>query len=218
VSLVSTVYQRFRLLIHEGSKFLVIGGVGFVVAIGGADILHFDVGLGKYTSITIATVAATVVTFLGNRHWTFRHREGKGASHESVMFFVLNGVGLLMQYACIGLIQDAMGLEGKFWFNFANLLGTAIGTVFRFWSYRRWVWHAQPSSSEATGMGTGAAGLLAGPAESRQPVLVPRDDNLAFRPAPGGQVQQNGYQAQPNGHRDQSDQGRPDGPRHARSR
>jgi len=214
VNLVSTVYQRFRLLIHEGSKFLVIGGIGFVVAIGGADILHFDVGLGKYTSVTVATIAATVVTFLGNRYWTFRHREGKGTAHESVMFFVLNGVGLLMQYACIGLVQDALGLQGKFWFNFANLLGTAIGTVFRFWSYRKWVWHAQPVSPEASGF-TGN-GLLSNGAGSLQPVLVPPD--RAFRPEPNGQPQQNGYQAQPNGHRDQSGPGRPDGPRHARSR
>jgi putative flippase GtrA len=214
VNLVSTVYQRFRLLIHEGGKFLVIGGVGFVVAIGGADILHFDVGLGKYTSVTIATIAATVVTFLGNRHWTFRHREGKGTAHESVVFFVLNGVGLLMQYACIGLVQDALGLQGKFWFNFANLAGTAIGTVFRFWSYRKWVWHAQPDSPEASSF-TGNGLLPDGPG-SPQPVLVPPD--RTFRPAANGQPQQNGYGAQPNGHRDQSGLGRPDGPRHARSR
>jgi putative flippase GtrA len=211
VNLVSTVYQRFRLLIHEGSKFLVIGGVGFVVAIGGADILHFDVGLEKYTSVTIATVVATVVTFLGNRHWTFKHREGKGTAHESVMFFVLNGVGLLMQYACIGLVQDALGLQGKFWFNFANLLGTAIGTVFRFWSYRKWVWHAQPDGPEAA-----SVGLLPGGPESREPALVPPDS--VFRPAPPAGGGQNGYQAQQNGRPGQPGPGRPDGPRHARSR
>jgi putative flippase GtrA len=215
VNLVNTVYRRFQLLIHEGAKFLVIGGIGFVVTIGGADILHFDVGLGKYTSITVATIIATVVTFIGNRYWTFRHREGKGTSHETVMFFVLNGVGLLIQYACIGLIQDVMGLQGKLWYTVANLIGTAIGTVFRFWSYRRWVWHAQPPSPEAAGVA--GSGFFPGGPESREPVLVPRDDQ-AFRPAPGGQGGPNGYQAQPNGPRDQSGQGRPDGPRHARSR
>jgi len=214
VNLVNTVYRRFQLLIHEGAKFLVIGGIGFVVTIGGADILHFDVGLGKYTSITVATIIATVVTFIGNRYWTFRHREGKGTSHETVMFFVLNGVGLLIQYACIGMIQDVMGLQGKLWYTVANLIGTAIGTLFRFWSYRKWVWHAQPASPEAAEIG---GGPLNGSPGARQPVLVPPDDR-SFRLAPGGPVQQNGYQAQPNGHRDQSGQGRPDGPRHARSR
>jgi putative flippase GtrA len=217
VNLVNTVYRRFQLLIHEGAKFLVIGGIGFVVTIGGADILNFDVGIGKYKAITVATIIATVVTFIGNRYWTFRHREGKGASHETVMFFVLNGIGLLIQYGCIWLIQDVMGLQGKLWYTAANLLGTAIGTVFRFWSYRRWVWHAQPASSEAAGLDAEPAALLNGSPGSRQPVLVPSDDR-AFRLAPGGPAGQNGYQAQPNGHQDQSGQGRPDGPRHARSR
>jgi putative flippase GtrA len=213
VNLVSTVYQRFRLLIHEGSKFLVIGGIGFVVTIGGADILHFDVGLGKYTSITVATIVATVVTFIGNRYWTFRHREGKGASHETVMFFVLNGVGLLIQYACIGLIQDVMGLQGKLWYTVANLIGTAIGTLFRFWSYRKWVWHAQPAGPEATEMGAAAGPMPAGP-ESREPALVPPD--RMFRPAPAAQ---NGHEARQNGRGvDQPGRGRPDGPRHARLR
>jgi putative flippase GtrA len=212
VNLVNTVYRRFQLLIHEGAKFIVIGGIGFVVTIGGADILHFDVGLGKYTSITVATVIATVVTFIGNRYWTFRHREGKGTSYETVMFFVLNGVGLLIQYACIGLIQDVMGLQGKLWYTVANLIGTAIGTVFRFWSYRKWVWHAQPDSPEAASIDGG--GALPGGPGSLQPVLVPNDP--AFRPAPGGPARQNGFDA-PNGRSDQSGQGRPDGPRHARS-
>jgi putative flippase GtrA len=214
VNLVSTAYQRFRLLIHEGSKFLVIGGIGFVVTIGGADILHFDVGLDKYTSITVATVVATVVTFIGNRYWTFAHREGKGASHETVMFFVLNGVGLLIQYACIGLIQDVMGLQGKLWYTVANLIGTAIGTVFRFWSYRRWVWHEQPPSE--IGMAADAAGLLDDDGhESREPALVPPDP-MFLRPAPAAQ---NGHDARQNGRGPEaSGRGRPDGPRHARLR
>ena len=212
VSSIGELYARFRLLIHEGAKFLVIGAIGAIITFGVANALH---PIGKYKAITIATVLATVVTYLGNRYWTFRHREGKGASHETVMFFVLNGVGLLIQYACIGAIQDVMGLQGKLWYTVANLIGTAIGTVFRFWSYRRWVWHAQPPSPEAAGVA--GSGFFPGGPESREPVLVPRDDQ-AFRPAPGGQGGPNGYQAQPNGPRDQSGQGRPDGPRHARSR
>jgi len=48
VSLVSTLYQRFRLLIHEGAKFLVIGGIGFIVTLGGADVLHLGLGPGAH--------------------------------------------------------------------------------------------------------------------------------------------------------------------------
>lgn len=208
MSLVSTLYQRFRLLIHEGAKFIVIGGIGFVVTIGGADLLHFDAGLGKYSAITVATIVATVVTFIGNRYWTFRHRAGKGTSHETVMFFALNVVGLLIQYACIGLVQDVAGLQGRLWYTVANLIGTVIGTLFRFWSYRKWVWHMQPAATAVPAREEAPSGGPSGGGyEGREPALVP--------PEPlNGQGGPNGNGAGP----DQAGVPRPDGPRHARSR
>jgi len=140
VSTISGLYQRFRHLIHEGFKFLVIGAVGTIVTFGVANALH---DIGKYKAITITTILATVVTFLGNRYWTFRHRQGAGTTRESILFFVLNAVGLLIYYACIGL-TDAAGLGGsKLWYNAALVVGTVLGTIFRFWSYRKWVWKAK---------------------------------------------------------------------------
>ena len=208
MSLVSTLYQRFRMLIHEGAKFLVVGGIGFIVTLGGADLLHLGLGVGKYTSITVATIVATAVTFIGNRHWTFRHREGAGTTRESVMFFVLNGVGLLIQYFFIWVIQDVLGHQGGLWYNVANLMGIVIGTLFRFWSYRKWVWHMLPPELEVP-----AAALPAEPSghmgrhEGRTPALVP--------PEPlGDHGGRNGNGAGPG----QNGQARPDGPRHARSR
>jgi putative flippase GtrA len=150
---VRMLYQRFRLLIHESFKFLVVGGIGMVLTIAAAVALH---GLGKYVAITIATIAATIFTFLGNRYWTFRHRQGEGATQESVTFFLLNGVGLLIYYGCIWVIQDLMRLESRFWYTVALIVGTGLGTLFRFWSYRRWVWkiqHNQRPAAEFPGYG-----------------------------------------------------------------
>jgi putative flippase GtrA len=147
VNFVTTVYKRFTQLIHEGAKFCVIGGIGAVVTLGGADILHNHLAVGKYTSITVATLAATIVTFVGNRYWTFRHRSGKGTTHESVMFFTLNGVGLLIGYGCIWLVTGAGGWGTSLGYDFANFLGLVFGTLFRFWSYRKWVWHAEPADA-----------------------------------------------------------------------
>jgi putative flippase GtrA len=134
------IYQRFRQLIHEGAKFGIVGGIGVIVVLAGSDALHFELHLGKFTSVTIATVFATVATFLGNRYWSFRHRRGGGAGNETILFFVLNGVGLLIQYACIGAVTDLMGLSARIWYTVANLVGIGIGTLFRFWSYRKWIW------------------------------------------------------------------------------
>jgi putative flippase GtrA len=148
------LYERFRHLIHEGFKFLVIGAIGTVVTFGIANGLH---GIGKYKAITIATIVATLVTYLGNRFWTFRHRQGQGTTRESIIFFVLNAIGLLIYYACIGL-TDLAGLgASKIWYNVALVVGTGLGTLFRFWSYRKWVW-LEPAGTGTAVLSPGESG------------------------------------------------------------
>jgi hypothetical protein len=96
----------------------------------------------------IATVAAMIVTYLGSRYWTFRHRERSGMGRETILFLVLNGMGLAIQLACIGITNYALGRTDKLAANIALLVGICLGTLFRFWSYRRWVWIA-PAASPA---------------------------------------------------------------------
>jgi putative flippase GtrA len=139
VSTISGLYERFRHLIHEGAKFLVIGAIGTVVTFGLANGLKH---IGEYKAVTIATIAATVVTYLGNRYWTFKDRQGQGTTRDSVVFFVLNGIGLLIFYACIGVTELAGVRHDIVWYNVALVVGTGLGTLFRFWSYRKWVWVA----------------------------------------------------------------------------
>jgi len=55
VSTISGLYERFRHLIHEGAKFLVVGLIGTIVTFGVANALQ---GIGRYKAITIATILA----------------------------------------------------------------------------------------------------------------------------------------------------------------
>jgi putative flippase GtrA len=134
------IYQRSKQLIHEGAKFLTVGLIGIGVTNLVFIPLAGPLGLGVLTSVTIATAVATVVTFLGNRYWSFRHREGAGTGREGVMFFILNGVGLLIQYAVLGFSTYGLDLTTKLEKVVALNLGIGLGTLFRFWSYRKWVW------------------------------------------------------------------------------
>ena len=133
-------YQRFRQIIHEGAKFGIVGLIGIGVTNLVFDPLHNHLHLGVLTAVTIATAVATVVTFLGNRYWSFRHREGAGTGRESMMFFILNGFGLLIQYTVLGFSNYALGLTTKTDNYIALNAGIVVGTLFRFWSYRKWVW------------------------------------------------------------------------------
>ena len=199
MSSVRRLYERFRHLIHEGSKFLVIGAIGTVITFVVANALH---GVGRYKAVTIATILATVFTFLGNRYWTFKHREGQGTTRDSIVFFVLNGIGLLIYYGCIGL-TDLAGLgKSKLWYNIALVVGTGLGTLFRFWSYRKWVWVAadvpRPGSIRAT---RGAGG---GPRRRgrRCPAHPPRrPDATGSRPGSASASHRGGLAPAPAAHR-----------------
>ena len=139
------LYGRFRQLIHEGAKFLVVGGIGLVVTNGVYGLLHGH-GVGPVTSATVATIIASIVTYVGNRHWSFRHRERTGVAREGTIFLVLNGIGLLIQDAAVAFNAYVLGLPHNKLAEFIALnTGIAIATVFRFLSYRRWVWQAPAS-------------------------------------------------------------------------
>ncbi|HXB50726.1 MAG TPA: GtrA family protein [Streptosporangiaceae bacterium] len=147
MSTISGLYERFRQLIHEGAKFLVVGLIGTIVTFGIANALK---GIGEYKAITIATIVARV-TYLGNGRWAFRHRQGQGTTRDSVVFFVLNGIGLVIYYACIGVTELFGVRHDVVWYNIALVVGTGLGTLFRFWSYRKWVWTAADTPVLAAG-------------------------------------------------------------------
>ena len=140
-------YQLHQML-RESIKFATVGSVGFVLDVvlfnallyGGGP-LHGD-PLGAKTA---SVLVATIVTFAGNRHWTFRHRSRPGLAREYSMFFFLNGVGLGIALLCLWVTNNMLGLTGPLANNIAaNVVGLLLGTLFRFWSYRKFVFPAPP--------------------------------------------------------------------------
>ena len=180
------LYQRIRALIGEGAKFGIVGLIGIGVTNLVFIPLHNWLHLGPLTSITAAILVATVVTFVGNRYWSFRHREGAGTGREGVTFFVLNGVGLLIQYAVLGFTNYVLGLDSKLENVIAVNLGIGIGTLFRFWSYRKWVWVSPEEQLARLRRGRHRKGRpVPLPEPARAVAAMPgRDDPVLARSAP----------------------------------
>jgi len=154
VAAVRKLYVRFQRLIHEAAKFGVVGVVGVFITNGGYALLHNTFGLGPVTSTTIATIVATAVSYVANRYWSFRHRERTTVAREGVIFFVLNGVGLLIQDAVVAFNFYLLGNGHDKVAEFIALnAGIALATLFRFWSYRKWVWAAPADGAEGTATG-----------------------------------------------------------------
>jgi putative flippase GtrA len=141
-SLLTGVHRRFAGLIAELAKFGLVGGIAAVVDLGGAGYLHGAVGMGPLSAKAISISVATVLSYVGNRFWTFRHRANHALLREWAVFFLLNAMGLVIAEATIGFTYYVLGFHGSLAFNLASVAGTGLGTIFRFWSYKKWVFIA----------------------------------------------------------------------------
>ena len=144
----SGLYSRVRTMGPEIGKFLIVGGLGTVIDLGGAGLLHGQYHFEPLAAKAVSVTLATVFTYLGSRFWTFKERENQAMHREAVLFFVLNVVGLLIAEAVIGLVSYVMGLRGPLAYNAASFVGTGLGTIFRFYAYRKWVFLAPAGAYE----------------------------------------------------------------------
>ena len=145
----SRLRAKLRALVREVGKFGTVGGISFAIDLAIFNVLLHN-GVETLFAKTISTVLATTVAFTGNRFWTWRHRAHANMARQYTMFFVLNAIGLGIGLGCLAISHYGLGqiwpalrtpladnISGQF-------VGTAVGTLFRFWSYRRFVFRATP--------------------------------------------------------------------------
>jgi putative flippase GtrA len=140
----------FDVLAREAVKFGAVGAVAFVVDLGLFNLLlvGFDgqgllAGHPKAAKAVSATVA-TLVAWLGNRLWTFRHRRQASGGRELALFFGFNVAGMAIAVACQTISHDVLGFTSLRADNIsANGVGLVLGTLFRFWAYRKFVFSAE---------------------------------------------------------------------------
>jgi putative flippase GtrA len=154
VRLVSSLYDRAReamdVVVREMVKFGAVGAIAFVVDIGLFNLLRFGLGDGgpleakPLTAKVVSASVATVVAWLGNRLWTFRHRRRSRASHELALFVTFNVVGMLLALGCLAVSHYVLDLRSAQADNVsANGVGLVLGTLFRFWAYRSFVFRTE---------------------------------------------------------------------------
>lgn len=147
MNLLSRIETPWRILLKEISAFGAVGIFNVFVDTGIFNAAHFWLGLGPNTSKVIATSVATTVAYFANRHWSFSHRARTGLRREYTLFFLLNGIALAMALAFISFGFYVLGAHSPLAVNIANFLGLCVGTVFRFWSYKRWVFLPAPETA-----------------------------------------------------------------------
>ena len=162
-----SIRRRFVELIPELAKFGVVGVIGSIVDLGGAAYLHGDAHIEALAAKAISIAAATVVTYFGSRFWTFRHRVNQALLREGMLFVGLNVVGLVIAEAVIAFTTYGLDAKSALAYNAASVAGTGLGTIFRYFSYKKWVFLAGAPGA-AVAAGEAAVSGIVDPAEASE--------------------------------------------------
>ena len=146
---ISRLIDRARgamdVIYREMIKFGVVGIMAFIIDIGLANLLWHTVLSDKVTTAKIISGAvATLFAWVGNRQWTFRHRRSRPAHHEVVLFFGVNGIALGISALTLFISHYGLGYTSILADNVATIIGIGLGTLFRFWAYRKFVFAGEP--------------------------------------------------------------------------
>jgi len=136
-SLLDHLRGSWRILVKELAAFGVVGAVGFIVDL---VLFNFFFDHGQIIAKSISTTVATGVTYVGNRNLSFSHRARSKLAREAGFFFAINLIALLVALIIIGIFSYPLHYKHHVLvMNVVNLFTIGLGTVFRFWAYKRFV-------------------------------------------------------------------------------
>ena len=140
-ALARVLFWRFS----EVFMFLAVGGFGYAVDVVAFNVFRsfepFSTADPAYAR-TLAVVLAILVSYVGNRAWTWRDVASEDRRRELSLFFLFSLIGFGFSLVTLVISHDVLGYTSRLADNVsANVVGLAMGSVFRFWAYRRFVFH-----------------------------------------------------------------------------
>ncbi|MBA5847083.1 GtrA family protein [Gordonia amicalis] len=138
--------RRLVMRHHELIKFAMVGGTTFI----------FDLAIFYSLSLTvlepkpviakiIAGVQATILSYILNREWAFKNRGGRERHHEALLFFMISGIGVILQAAPLFIGNNVFDMRSNLSvsevvvvdFVLGYIIGNLMQMAFRFWALRR---------------------------------------------------------------------------------
>jgi putative flippase GtrA len=156
-------FRSLALKHRELLKFAVVGGTCFIIDTAIFFGLKSTILVDKpVTAKIIATLVATIVSYVLNREWSFRTRGGRERHHEALLFFLINGVGIALNSLPLYVSRYLFDLQEPHVsrlveeiadFTSAQIIGTLIAMAFRWYGYKKWVF-PEADARQRKGQGT----------------------------------------------------------------
>jgi putative flippase GtrA len=137
ISLWRRLRSSGRILWKEVGAFGVVGVLGLVIDLG---IFTWLAPHGAIKAKCISTLVAMVFSYLGNRYFSFSHRARSSLARETTFFFIINLIVLVFSELIIALFVYPLHYKhGSAVVSLVNIGTIGLGTIFRFWAYKRFV-------------------------------------------------------------------------------
>ncbi|MGJ5827464.1 GtrA family protein [Streptomyces ossamyceticus] len=137
--------RRIDLLVREVAKFGAVGGAGLLVNLAVFNLVRHITDLQVVRASVIATVVAIAFNYVGFRYFTYRDRDKSGRTKELSLFLLFSAVGLVVENGVLYTATYGFGWDSPLQSNIFKFLGIGVATLFRFWSYRTWVFRTLPA-------------------------------------------------------------------------
>ncbi|KOG35295.1 GtrA family protein [Streptomyces resistomycificus] len=141
----SAARQRFARLVREAAKFGAVGGAGVLVNLLVFNLVRHTTELQVVRASVIATVVAIAFNYVGFRYFTYRDRDKSGRTKELTLFLLFSAVGLVIENGLLYAATYGFGWDSPLQSNIFKFVGIGVATLFRFWSYRTWVFRTLPA-------------------------------------------------------------------------
>ncbi|MEU5521171.1 GtrA family protein [Streptomyces sp. NPDC052079] len=146
-----TLRRRIDGLVRELVKFGAVGGAGLLVNFVVFNLVRQVTDLHVVRASVIATIVAIVFNYIGFRYFTYRDRDKSRRTREMSLFLLFSAVGLVIENGVLYTATYGFGWDSPLQSNIFKFLGIGIATLFRFWSYRTWVFRALPVRGPVAG-------------------------------------------------------------------
>ncbi|MXM67121.1 GtrA family protein [Streptomyces sp. HUCO-GS316] len=139
-----------RRLVHEVAKFGAVGGAGVLVNLLVFNLVRQLTDLQVVRASVIATVVAIGFNYVGFRYFTYRDRDKSGRTKELTLFLLFSAAGLVIENGVLYAATYGFDWRSPLQNNIFKFIGIGIATLFRFWSYRTWVFRTLPAMEAVT--------------------------------------------------------------------
>lgn len=137
------------LFVFQASKFLLVGAVATVIDLKIFEFLVWSSGAFVLLSIkplfskSISFIISKFLKYWGNKHWVFQKHEKEGIYKETLQFFSITLIGLIIDVVVFYWLTEITGpqfaVPAAIWIKLSVVFAAITASFWNFWGYKFFV-------------------------------------------------------------------------------